>query len=493
MKKGFAGLAAFGLMLVALVLAVVPVGAQSVDEKIKALEQELSSLKEQQIDLKKEAAVAAAALPSFSYRPGNGLFIEAADKGWGIRFGMESHVRMDFMEGQDQYGRTAGQLELRRWRPQFTYCINNCLWEIEMFFDKDGFGANSLLQRGAVYAHLENLNPFFPTVWFGGDVSTSIGTIRQGSSATGAQAEYDMLSRGSTFNTGSAGWGIVSVWDDRELDGIGIPGRITRAQIAYSIPGKASDNAGQILNSNYKDYTVFFGIEPLALLKNKWLSGIRFEIGKWWCHTDGRVQAQHTCNRIRLSEGENAGAQDVMEINAPFQQAGTGTRAAGRTSMTHAGLQYTVGPSRIRSIFTTLDSEKLNPNIKAYNWLIALDQYIWSPKGWLTGSPNIVGSILFGTHFERNQLWCDPGSQRNPTCLSQNDGQYHRNMVLLREWDLWYFVAPQMSFGVNFMWYDAKNLTTGPGSNQEAIFGRSGREGSGGDWVNVLLNWRYQF
>ena len=243
MKKGFAGLAAFGLMLVALVLAVVPVGAQSVDEKIKALEQELSSLKEQQIDLKKEAAVAAAALPSFSYRPGNGLFIEAADKGWGIRFGMESHVRMAWMEGQDQYGRTGGELELRRWRPQFTYCINNCLWEIEMFFDKDGFGGNSLLQRGAVYAHLENLNPFFPTVWFGGDVSTSIGTIRQGSSATGAQAEYDILSRGSRFNTGSAGWGIVAVWDDRELDGIGIPGRITRAQIAYSIPGKASDNS----------------------------------------------------------------------------------------------------------------------------------------------------------------------------------------------------------------------------------------------------------
>jgi hypothetical protein len=89
MKKGFAGLAAFGLMLVALVLAVVPVGAQSVDEKIKALEQELSALKEQQIDLKKEATAAAAALPTYSYRPGNGLFIEAADKGWGdsVRYG----------------------------------------------------------------------------------------------------------------------------------------------------------------------------------------------------------------------------------------------------------------------------------------------------------------------------------------------------------------------------------------------------------------------
>jgi hypothetical protein len=43
------------------------------------------------------------------------------------------------------------------------------------------------------------------------------------------------------------------------------------------------------------------------------------------------------------------------------------------------------------------------------------------------------------------------------------------------------------------MWYGAKNLTTGPGSAQEAIFNRNTREGAGGDWVNVLLNWRYTF
>ena len=488
MKKGFWGFTALGFILTAVLLAVVPVGAQSVDEKIKALEQELSALKDQQIELKKEATAAAAALPSFSYRPGNGLNIEAADKSWGIRFTMESHVRMDYMKGQDQYGRTNGALELRRWRPGIFYCINNCLWEIEMTWDMDGFGGNSLLQRGQVYAHLENLNPFFPTVWFGGDVSTSIGTIRQGSSATGAQAEYDIVSKGNGFNTGSAGWGLVLNWDDRELDGIGIPGRITRAQIAYSIPGKASDNRGQVLNSNYKDYTVFFGIEPFALVKNKWISGLRFELGNWWCHTDGRAQAQKTCNTIRLEEGENAGPQEMFLLTSTVKPG----KATGQTHWTHAGIQYTVGPSRIRSIFGTLNYNDLNPKPKVYNWLIALDQYIWSPKGWFTGSPNIVGSVLFGTHFERNQAWCNRSS---PGCVAApgNDGQYHRNAVILREFDLWYFIAPQMSVGANFLWYGAKNLTTGPGSAQEAIFARSGREGSGGDWVNVLLNWRYTF
>ena len=102
--------------------------------------------------------------------------------------------------------------------------------------------------------------------------------------------------------------------------------------------------------------------------------------------------------------------------------------------------------------------EDLNPKAKAYNWLIALDQYVWSPKGWLTGSPNQVGSILFGTHFEQNNVWC---SRSSPGCLATNSGQFHRNTVLVREWDLWYFIAPQMSMGAHFVWYDANNLVSG--------------------------------
>ena len=482
MKKGFWGFTALGFMLTAMLLAAVPAGAQSVDEKIKALEQELSSLKEQQIDLKKEATAAAAALPSFSYRPGNGLNIEAADKSWGFRATIESHIRMYFMEGQDQYGRTNGELELRRFRPGFFYCINNCLWEIEMTFDKDGFGGNTLLQRGMVYAHLENLNPFFPTVWFGGDVTTSIGTIRQGSSATGTQMDYDLVSRSNGFNTGSAGWGVVANWDDRSLSGIGIPGRITRAQIAYSVPGKGSDNI--TINSNYKDYTVFLGVEPLSQLKNKWLNGIRLELGNWWCHTDGRPQAGKNCNRIRLRENENAGSQTMMDINSVVAPG----HATGQTHWTHAGIQYTVGPTRLRAIYGTMNYNDLDPKPKVYNWLIALDQYIWSPKGWLTGSPNQAGSILFGTHFEQDNVWCNRSS---PGCLAQNSGQFHRNTVLVREWDLWYFIAPAMSMGAHFVWYNANNLVSGNPSPTRAIFARNGSPGQGGDWVNVILNWRY--
>src|SRR5262245_4029793 len=171
MKQRFWGFGALGLLLTAMLLAAVPAGAQNVDEKIKALEQELTSLKSQQMELKKEATAAAAALPTFSYRPGNGLNIEAADKSWGINFSIEAHLRMLFEAGQDQVGRTNGEIVLWSWRPYFFYCIDNCLYEIEMGFDMDGFGGGNakdstgnfpgaILHRGIVHFHLENLNPF---------------------------------------------------------------------------------------------------------------------------------------------------------------------------------------------------------------------------------------------------------------------------------------------------------------------------------------------
>ncbi len=277
-------------VLTVFLLAAGTVRAQSVDDKIKSLEQELSQLKDQQVEMKKEATAAAAALPTFSYRPGNGLNIEAADKSWGFRATIESHLRMYFNQGQDQYERTNGEIEARRFRPGFFYCIDNCLWEIESTFDKDGFGGNSLFQRAVVHFHAENLNPFLPTIDFGNDVSTSAGgTIRQGSSATGAQADYDLMSRNNGFNTGSSGFGIVFNWDDRSLDGIGIPGRISRFQLAYAIPGKGSDNT--FMFTDRRDLVAFFGIDPLSQVKNKWLSGLKFEMGWLYCAVDARAVA----------------------------------------------------------------------------------------------------------------------------------------------------------------------------------------------------------
>ena len=112
MKNRLLWIAASGVMLTAFLLAAVPARAQTVDDKIKSLESELSQLKEQQISLKKEAVAAEAALPSFSYRPGNGLNIEAADKSW-VVFSQVTDILVDHILHKVPKGSYERRLALR--------------------------------------------------------------------------------------------------------------------------------------------------------------------------------------------------------------------------------------------------------------------------------------------------------------------------------------------------------------------------------------------
>ncbi len=92
MANRLLGLKSLGFMLIVFLLAEAPARADDVDQKIKALKDEVARLeneqaqmKAEQIEMKKEATAAAAQLPNFSYRPGSGLMIEAADKSWAFR------------------------------------------------------------------------------------------------------------------------------------------------------------------------------------------------------------------------------------------------------------------------------------------------------------------------------------------------------------------------------------------------------------------------
>src|SRR4029453_6818207 len=497
MKKGFWGFTALGFMLTAMLLAAVPAGAQSVDDKIKALEQELGQLKSQQMELKKESTAAAAALPSFSYRPGNGVNIEAADKSWGIRFSMETALRALFESGQDQVGRTNGEVMLRRWRPSFFYCIDNCLYEIEMSFDNDGFGTGnakdstggvgSILQRGVVHFHLENLNPFLPTVDIGGDISTSISLSRQGSSAVGTQMDYDLLSRNFGPNTGRAGWGYVFNWDDRSLSGIGIPGRIGRYQFAMASINEGDDNLSSF--TDRKDFNTYISLFPFSELKNKWLQGLMFEFGAWFCNIDQRATVDNGCARLQIRDNGDSARQVLFDT-------GANSIGEGLAALIFPGITWEIGPYRLRAMGSFMQAADGNftpgPVVakqgkkRAHDFMIGHDLFLWSPKGWLTGTANTPGSVLVGTHFERTDVSCD--TARRPAI---NGGQFHRGSYVIREWDLWYFIAPRMSIGGHLLWYDASNLTTTVQRNLGVK--HNGRVGGGGSWTDGNLNWRYQF
>ena len=491
-------------MLAAFLLAGGTVRAQSIDDKIKSLEQELIQLKEQQIEIKKEATSAAAAMPTFEYRPGNGFSITAADKSWEFRSQLETHFRYYFVSGRDQVGRSNGEMEGRRFRWQNFFCIMNCLWEADVSLDLDGFGGNSLFQRAAVYFHAENLHPWLPTVHFGMDTGNASpnGLSRQGSGTTGAQAEYDLLSRNNAFNTGSAGQGIKINWDDRSLESIGIPGRIGRFEVGMAGFGEGAD--GNQTNTDRKDFNVYLSLYPMSQVKNKWLSGLVFEYGHWFCNVDKRASA-NACARYRLRDHSAAGQQTLFD-------SGNNTIGKGTHHGSGPGMVYSVGPYTLRAMmhFERSDDGKaggtnqLLTNLRGkklgQNFLIGHDLYLWSPSGFLTGSAATPGSVLVGTHFERNDMSVGCGFGSGFVCPAGQLSQFHRTTVMLREWDLWYVIASRMNIGVNILWYDASNLTNGVngvahnlGVCKTPVNSSNCRSGIGGDWVDVFLNWRYTF
>jgi hypothetical protein len=489
-------------VLAAFLLAAGTVQAQSINDKISALEQELQQLKESQIELKKEATAAAAAMPTFSYRPGNGMMIEAADKSWSFRHAFEAHMRYNFEEGRDQVGRSMGELEGRRFRPEFYLCINNCLWQIDWRLDLDGFGGNTPLQRGVIYFAADQLNPWLPNVQFGMDTTNSgpVSLARQGSGSTGAQAEYDMLTQALGFNTGSASSGMTLTWDDKALDGIGIPGRIGRFQVGMNAYGEGGD--GTQLLTDRKDFHAYGNIQPFSQVKNKWISGLTFEYGAWFCNSDNRAAA-NGCNQYRIQTNARGGRQTLFT-------SGANSVGDGLTIQQGPGLVWNVGPYTLRSMYAWQRSEDRGTGIgtaaavgrgrkKADVFLIGHDLYLWSPKGFLTGSSTTTGSILVGYHFERTDLsvGCNGGTGI-PCPATLNSGDFHRNAIRLNEWDLWYFIAPRMSVGVNFLWTNATNLRNA--RNQEAHnldvcpnAPAGCRNGKCGDWTEWFLNWRYTF
>ena len=508
MQKRFWGLSAIAVFL----LAAAPAFAQSVDEKIKVLEQELTQLKEQQVELKKEATAAAAVLPTFEYRPGNGLNIEAADKSWGLRFTIETYFRMLFESGRSHIGRTSGEIMARRFRPGVLYCINNCLWEIDATLDLDGFGTgnaknstntstSSIIQRGLVNFHAEHLTPWLPTVQFGMDLQNSAGgdSARRGSSAISAQAEYDLLTRNNGFNIGRAGQGMVLNWNDRSLSGIGIPGRISKYQVGMSSIGEGDDGLSSFKDK--KSFNIYLGVQPFSEVKNQWISGLTLEYGSWFCNVD--LRGQNGCDRYRIQDHGDGGRQNLFDT-------GAGSVGDGLTTAMGPGVVWNIGPYTLRAMGSfeqSHDDGGTRGKKRAHNFLIGHDLFLWSPKGFLTGSATTPGSILVGTHFERNDMSVDCNGSTGIPCAATGIGghitQFHRTRVLLRESDLWYFIAPRMSAGINVLWYDASNLRNGANqaaqnlgickASTQSINATNCRPGIGGDWVDVFLVWRYVF
>ncbi len=472
------GLKILGFMLTAFLLAVIPAHADDVDEQIKALKDEVARLentqaqmKAEQMEMKRDATEAANALPTFSYRPGNGLFIEAADKSWGFRTTIEANFRLEFESGLAEAGRETGSVFGRRFRPWFIYCVDNCLYEIRAALDLDGFGTGNG----------KNATNTATGSYFGMDGEAAISQYRRGSSFTGSQNEYDLLSRNNGFNTGRAGNSVVLSWLDLPLSAIGVPGRLPLVNIASGNIGEGDDGLQSFREQ--RSVSAYLNIEPFSQIKNQWIRGLGFEMGAWFCPNDPNHTPQNpqsiACGSLMIRDNGDGGRQTL------FNSTQTGS---GLTHFLMPGFAWTLGPYKLRAVggFQRMDGK--NANIKGNEFLIGHDLFIWSPKGFLTdvSCPNAA-------------------TCNNGTILGRP--QFNRDTILLREWDIWYFLANRMSIGVAVGWWDASNLrqattvgtiqaNTNVARNLGCVSSHQStlnRVGAGCSWTDANIAWRYQF
>ena len=455
-----------------------PVRAEGVDDRIQALEEELGRLKveqqqvkTEQIELKKEATAAAAALPTFTYRPGF-LGITAADKGWQISFSHEFHVHMyNHLDGDASAGFTTGDLFLRRNRPFIYYCWDNCLYEIGWGLDMDD-GDIAASQTSKFIFNFDKINPYFPTLEIS-DRGNQQPSYVQRSSSSSARVELtrDLLSDSGYDTLSHAGIGLG--WLDRPLGS----GDFT-LWTGYRVGAGFSQNVNS--DTDRKQFQIKVGARPFSQTKNKWLQRLKLGVG-WlaWSIDDRSAVANR---RLRLRTDDRIGRIATMDAN---------NIGGGRHDTVHPGLEWGVGPYLFR--FESAASRYKNDGpafggdtVKGFTWSLQNELFLWSPKGFLTGSSRTPNSVLVGWSFARADMDCGSGNDCTPGASTSSKGHLTK-----RELDLWYFLRPGLSLGAWWNWWDTPNMPT---TLQQAVgCTKTPVAGKSCDWHSVNLGLRANF
>jgi hypothetical protein len=215
---------------------------------------------------------------------------------------------------------------------------------------------------------------------------------------------------------------------------------------------------------------------------------MQFEVGGWFCNNAGYTgNTDNGCDRIRLRDHGDGASQTLFD---------TGTDSIGKGWYRYwsPGFNWTIGPYRLRSIYGRVRAEDNDTDggganagsgsKRAQNFLIGHDLFLWSPKGFLTGSPTTTGSILVGYSFERNDASCS-------SCTGGHFGDFHRNRVILNQWGIAYFFGPRQSILANVLWYDASNLPSAAQTNLDIR--NTAVAGKGGDWIDGSITLRLSF
>ena len=379
---GFAG--ALGLAA-AMVLAASPVQASDVDTRIQALERELAQLKQNQ-----ESALAAEMKgPKFSYKPGGGLTIAAADNNWSIRFTqrLQAYYTMWLSNENPEAGYQNLEFRARRFRPTINVTSQQGFYAVTWLLNA---GSDGTSFGGDGYINFDKLNPWLPSFGWGYSPSFS-GNTQAGAFRTEDSPLLDGLGIG-----GQQDGSFVLSW--KKLPGMGIS-KISHLQLAWGQDNQAEAAQGEDGNS----VGFALGLKPLAKAKGMGglsISSLSYSLG-YQTHTG--VGLEHA--RVRARTPNLANRPALIDIKAD------GATEYETTYLSH-GLGWS--PLKWLSLSANFATYERDPgagvDVEATDVRLAARVWLWGPKSGMMGGSKGEGGVYVAPLYSAAEVDYDGGS-----------------------------------------------------------------------------------
>ena len=487
--------------LVASLAAVWPARAQSdVGEQIQALESQVQQLKSQQLELKKEATAAAAALPTFAYRPGSGLTISAADKSWSwnnnYRLDLNSYNYLDaktnYRDSDDEQVNTGTErlkLTPRRLRWYHTFCWQDCFYQFNFTIDGEADDALAEWRDNEFMVNFNQLNPWLPYFSVGPRRGAGSTHLSRSSSSDGKMEHAAII---SGFGWGGAGShsGMGLGWEDVAIG----PGTY---QMYINWAMNQQGVYEEYNNSDRSGLMYNIGGKPFSKTKSKWLQGLEWEFGYQGQSMDRQNNSNPEQARPRLRNDWNRKVRfDYWRV--PSSEVGDGW---GHIFM--PGVKWTVGPYFIRYLYVNTRYASNNSGNGASGvggtaWTLDHQLNLWSPKGFFTGGPRRDNSIVVGGGFERTDVDCGGNCEALGGSTGTQVGRIHSNHMTNVHLFMWYWINRGLGVG---MWWNHVITTNTPtlaqvatgckDSDAEARAGKGSSRTCSHDDINVGLRFRW--
>jgi hypothetical protein len=403
----------------------------------------------------------------------------AADRGWSITMSLLYQMHMyNHLDGADEAEFSTGDLFNRRFRPRWTLCVMNCLYEWHQTWDIDtgDIGNN---QNSGLYMNFSKINPWLPDIFVGDEDSiTSYNQVAR-SSAGSAQLELatDLLTDAAVSNLSrrSIGFG----WLDKPL--MSLPGTFNFA-LEYRVGAGITEN--DQTDSDRKEFAAILGLRPFVRSKNKWIQRLRWGIGTTINRVDSR--SAELGDRLRIRSDDRKGRLTVFDAN----NIGDGMHHNIQT-----GLEWGVGPYLIRGEggYSRYHSGQRGTagdgfrGVRGAYWRIGHELFLFSPKGLLTGGAFQPGSVLIGWGFERAEANCGERAGTSSADCGPAGGEYNNVRLLKRELDLWYFWNAFSRIGFVWNWWDSDNVGDTDQPNIGCSKNNNIRNAKDCDWHTLIL------